>query len=60
MIVDSFVKYAKGLAGAGVNSPLAARYSVATGVMGTRSIREDNMPFEIPPVDPDILKYFSK
>lgn len=60
LIVDSFIKYAKGLTGAGVNSPLAARYSVATGVMGTRSIREDNMPFEIPPVDPDILKYFSK
>lgn len=39
-------------------SPIAARNSVATGVMGAESIRSGSTPREIPPLDPDLIAYF--
>ncbi len=41
-------------------SPVASRYSVATGFMGAESIRSGGKPFDIPKLKPDIEKYFSK
>lgn len=39
-------------------SPVAARHSVATGVMGAESIRSGNEPRDIPQLDPDLVAYF--
>lgn len=39
-------------------SPVAARYSVATGVQATHSLREGNTPFDIPTLDPALIDYF--
>ena len=41
-------------------SPVAARYAVAAGVMGHVSMRNGNMPQDIPPVSQEILDYFAK
>ena len=39
-------------------SPVAARMSVAAGVMATRSLREDGAPYDVPPLDPALVAYF--
>ena len=39
-------------------SPIAARNSVAAGVMGHYSMRNGNMPQEIPPLPQDVIDYF--
>jgi predicted dehydrogenase len=39
-------------------SPIAARYSVAAGVMGTKSLREGSCLKQVPPVDEDLIEYF--
>ena len=57
-IVASFIRFAKGESTPS-NSPIAARNAVAAGVLGAYSIRNGNMPQEIPPVDDDILEYFN-
>ena len=58
-IVKAFIKFAKGEGTIPSNSPIAARNSVATGVLGSKSIRNKNEAFDIPPVDKDVLKYFA-
>ena len=39
-------------------SPVAARYAVAAGVMGHYSMRNGNVPGEIPPLRPELVDYF--
>jgi hypothetical protein len=39
-------------------SPIAARYSVAAGVMGTKSLREGSCLKQVAPVNEDIIEYF--
>ena len=39
-------------------SPVAARYAVATGYMGHQSMRNGNMPMDIPELSPELIKYF--
>lgn len=39
-------------------SPIAARNAVAVGVLGHRSARNGNVPFDVPPVREDISAYF--
>ncbi|MBS1369379.1 MAG: Gfo/Idh/MocA family oxidoreductase [Lentisphaeria bacterium] len=57
MIIDNFLAFVRD--GAPTNaSPVAARDSVATGVCGHRSIRGGNMPQEIPPLAPELIRYF--
>ena len=58
-IVKAFIKFAKGEGTIPSNSPIAARNSVATGVLGSKSIRNRNEAFDIPPVDKAVLKYFA-
>lgn len=58
-IVKAFIKFAKGEGSIPSNSPIAARNSVATGVLGSKSIRNKNEAFDIPPVDKEVLKYFA-
>lgn len=40
-------------------SPLAGREAVAAGFMATESLRNGNIPCQIPPVSPENRKYFS-
>ncbi len=58
-IVAAFVRFAKNGESIPSNSPIAARNSVATGVLGTYSIRNGNMPQEIPPPAEDLVEYFN-
>ena len=39
-------------------SPVAARNAVAAGVMGHYSMRNGNVPGEIPPLRPELIEYF--
>ncbi len=39
-------------------SPVAARYSVAAGVMATESLRDGCTPRVVPDLDPDLMAYF--
>ena len=55
--MDSFLAFVRD--GAPTNaSPVAARNAVAAGVLGHRSMRDGNMPQEIPPLDPALIRYF--
>ena len=40
-------------------SPIAARYAVAAGVKGHYSMRNGNLPQDIPPLSQEIIDYFS-
>ncbi|MEU9859384.1 Gfo/Idh/MocA family oxidoreductase [Streptomyces sp. NPDC047971] len=56
-IVEEFCRFARE-GGATDTSPVAARMSVAAGVMATRSLREDGAAYEVPPLDPKLIAYF--
>ena len=38
--------------------PTAARDAVAAGVLGHYSMRHGNVPQEVPPLDPELIRYF--
>ena len=40
-------------------SPVAARESVAAGVLATASLRTGSVPFDVPPLHPSITQYFA-
>ncbi|MGW2161172.1 Gfo/Idh/MocA family protein [Nonomuraea sp. NPDC001699] len=44
--------------GATDTSPVAARMSVAAGYMATMSLRDGGMPYDVPPLDPELAAYF--
>ncbi|MCH2176331.1 MAG: Gfo/Idh/MocA family oxidoreductase [Lentisphaeria bacterium] len=56
-IVDEFIRFVK-FNDLTNTSPLAARNSVATGVLGAASLREGNVPKVIPELDPALVDYF--
>lgn len=56
-IVDSFLAFVRDGAPTNV-SPIAARNSVATGVLGHYSMRNGNIPQDIPPLDEEVIRYF--
>jgi predicted dehydrogenase len=58
MIVAEFVRYVRE-GGNILTSPIAARNSVAAGYLGTMSIRSGSTPYNIPPVNAELVKYFS-
>jgi predicted dehydrogenase len=58
-IVDEFVRYIRE-GGTIKTSPIAARNSVAAGCMATESLRDNGVPRDVPPVDPEIREYFDK
>jgi predicted dehydrogenase len=56
-IVDEFIRYVR--QGAKMTtSPIAARYSVAAGYLAAKSLREGNAPQDVPPVPPEVVRYF--
>lgn len=56
-IVEEFLRYARE-GGATETSPIAARNSVAAGVMATESLRADGEPRDVPPAPDLALAYF--
>ena len=57
MIVSNVLAFVRD--GAPTNaSPLAARDAVAAGVLGHKSMRSGNMPQDVPPLPPEIVRYF--
>lgn len=56
-IVAEFLRYVRE-GGAIQTSPVAARYSVATGCKATESLRNGSIPLEIPALDPGLQRYF--
>ena len=49
-IVEDFLRFARGEAEPEGASPVAARMSVATGCMATKSLREGGVPYDVPPL----------
>ncbi|WP_084964509.1 Gfo/Idh/MocA family protein [Thermoactinospora rubra] len=41
-------------------SPVSARMSVAAGYMATMSLREGGVPYDVPPLDPELVAYFDR
>jgi predicted dehydrogenase len=58
-IVAEFVRYAKG-EGKASTCPVAAREAVATGFLGTESLRDGSTPREVPPPSRKIIAHFAK
>ena len=58
-IVDEFVRFVKGECKAST-CPVAAREAVATGFLGTESLRDGSTPRDVPPPSAKVLKYFAK
>lgn len=59
-IVRAFVNFAKGAGTVESNSPIAARNSVATGVLGSYSMRNGNIPMDVPLItDKKMIRYFA-
>ncbi|NBE50402.1 Gfo/Idh/MocA family protein [Streptomyces boluensis] len=56
-IMREFVRFARE-GGATDTSPVAARMSVAAGYMATRSLRDGGNPYDVPPLDPELVAYF--
>lgn len=56
-IVAEFVRFARE-GGKTNTSPVAARYSVATGVAAAHSLRNGSIPVEVPRVAPQVSEYF--
>ncbi len=56
-IVAEFVRFVKE-GGKTTTSPIAARMAVAAGYQAAMSIRDQNRPYDIPPVDPKVAAYF--
>ena len=57
-IVDNFLDFVANGALTNAN-PVAARNSVAAGVLGHYSMRNGNIPQDIPELEPEILEYFA-
>ncbi len=56
-IVAEFVRFVR--EGGAINtSPVAARYSVATGCRATDSLRSGGVPLEVPALDENVAAYF--
>lgn len=56
-IVSEFVRFVR--EGGAINtSPVAARYSVATGCQATESLRSGGIPLDVPVLDPAVVAYF--
>ncbi|GAA3798710.1 Gfo/Idh/MocA family oxidoreductase [Sphaerisporangium flaviroseum] len=57
-LVDEFVRFVRE-GGATDTSPVAARDSVAAGLLATESLRNGSVPLDVPPLDPELVAYFS-
>ncbi|MFI6295815.1 Gfo/Idh/MocA family protein [Nonomuraea sp. NPDC050790] len=58
-IIVEFTRFARE-GGVTDTSPVAARMSVAAGYMATMSLRDGGMPYDVPPLDPELVAYFDR
>lgn len=58
-VVREFCRFAAG-GGPTDTSPVAARMSVAAGVLATRSLRAGGTPQDVPALDPGLIAYFDR
>lgn len=58
-IVAEFVRFVRD-GGSIDTSPVAARYSVATGCRATESLRNGGVPMDVPQLDPEVAAYFGE
>jgi predicted dehydrogenase len=58
-IVAEFCRFVRD-GGVTDTSPVSARMSVAAGYMATMSLRDNGLPYDIPPLDPDLAAYFDR
>jgi hypothetical protein len=56
-ILGEFIRFARD-GGPIKVSPVAARNSVAAGCAATHSLRNGNIPVDVPPLDPELVAYF--
>ncbi|WP_419992421.1 Gfo/Idh/MocA family protein [Streptomyces boninensis] len=56
-IMAEFLRFARE-GGVTDTSPVAARMSVAAGYMATQSLRDGGRPYDVPPLDPQLIAYF--
>jgi predicted dehydrogenase len=57
-LVGEFVRFARE-GGLTDTSPVAARDSVAAGLLATESLRNGSVPLDVPPLSPELAEYFS-
>ena len=57
-IIDNFLDFIANGAKTNTN-PVAARDAVAVGVLGHYSMRNGNIPMDVPPLENDLLEYFA-
>jgi predicted dehydrogenase len=58
-IVGEFLRFVRE-GGAIDTSPVAARYSVATGVRATESLRSGGVPLDVPRIDPELAEWYEQ
>lgn len=56
-IIEEFCRFVRE-GGTTDTSPVAARMSVAAGYMATQSLRDGGTPYDVPPLDPELIAYF--
>ncbi|RCG29363.1 gfo/Idh/MocA family oxidoreductase [Sphaerisporangium album] len=56
-LVDEFVRFAR-TGGRTDTSPVAARDSVAAGLLATESLRNGSVPLDVPPLPAELVEYF--
>ncbi|WP_199547748.1 Gfo/Idh/MocA family protein [Streptomyces sp. N35] len=56
-IIEEFCRFVRE-GGVTDTSPVAARMSVAAGELATRSLRDGGTPYDVPPLDADLVRYF--
>ena len=57
-IIDNFLDFIANGAKTNAN-PVAARNAVAAGALGHYSMRNGNIPQDVPELEPELLKYFA-
>lgn len=58
-VINEFLEFAAN-GGSTDTSPVAARQSVAAGVVATESLRSDGSARSVPPLHPDLISYFER
>ena len=59
LLIAEFLRFVRD-GGTTATSPVAARESVATGILATESLRGDEGARSIPPLDPELIAYFER
>ena len=59
VLLDEFLRFVRE-GGRTQTSPIAARQAVAVGVLAAASIRSDQSAHDVPPLDPELVRYFDE